>query len=419
MVVAGARGNEICHQRAPMKILEVNKFHYRRGGADHHFLDLCELLKKKGEDVAVFSMKDKRNERNQFEKYFVSNIEFGKLDWKFFSRPVRMIYSREAKRKIERLIGDFKPDIAHLHLIYHHLSPSILVALNNAKIPTILTIHDWKLICPNYQLFTQGEPCERCRGGKYYQCSLHKCVHNSCAQSMTATVEAYIHHAKKYYENYIDCLIAPSEFVKNKFIEFGWKAEKIVVLPHFISDRIQVLGSASVAPKEKNFVYVGRLSAEKGVDRLIDFWVQNRISYPLNIYGDGPLFNKIKKQAMKNSSIFVHGQVDREKVFEKLSDATAVIIPSACYETFGLVAIESWARGVPVVASNLGGLEELIKKSGAGVLFDWKSDNIVGALEKVDDFELRQKAIAYMREYHDSGEYFKKIMSIFSGLLSV
>lgn len=401
-----------------MKILEVNKFYYRRGGADHHFLDLCELLRKKGESVAVFSMRDKRNERNQYEKYFVSNIEFGKLDWKLFSRPFRMIYSREAERKIERLIRDFKPDIAHLHLIYHHLSPSILVALKKAKIPTVLTIHDWKLLCPNYKLFTQGELCERCRGGRYYQCSLHRCVHNSFAQSLTTTLEAYIHHAKKYYENYIDCLIAPSEFVRDKFIKFGWSARKIVVLPHFISDKIQLSGDAVPVPHEKNFVYIGRLSAEKGVDRLVDIWVKNKISYPLNIFGGGPLLNRIEKQAKNNSSIFIHGQVAREKVFEKLESATAVIIPSVCYETFGLVAIESWARGVPVVASRLGGLEELVKQSGAGVFFDWKADNFIKALEKVDKLEFRQRAVAYMRENHNSDDYFLKIMSIFSGLLS-
>jgi glycosyltransferase involved in cell wall biosynthesis len=401
-----------------MKILQVNKFFYRRGGADHHFLDLRELLEKNGEEVVVFSMQDKRNYPSIYEKYFVSYVEFGKLNIKSILNFFRIIYSCEAKRKISALIKKEKPEVAHLHLFYHHLSPSILSALKKANIPTVMTLHDWKAICPNYSLFTEGASCERCKGGRYIECAKHRCIHNSRAQSIWASFEAYLHHAKKYYENYIDLYIAPSEFVKDKFVEFGWPENKIRVLPHFLPLGFSILDEVLPAPVKPRFACVGRLSKEKGIDRLVQWWIKNNEQSELEIFGDGPLSGNIKKLINDSgiNNIHLRGQMPREKVYEAIQNITAVIVPSVGYETFGLSVIESMARGLPVVASNRGALSELISASGAGILFDWDKDNLKDALNKSSDTKLRINALNYMESHHRPEDYYLEVKKIYNQL---
>ncbi len=402
-----------------MTILQVNKFYYRRGGADHHFLDLIDLLEEKGERVCVFSMKDKRNFHSEYDKYFVSNAEFGRGGLKAILASGRLVYSCEAKKKIAKLIKDEQPDIAHLHLIYHHLSPSILVALKKAKIPTVMTLHDWKLICPAYSLFTEGDVCERCRGGHYVQCFKHRCIKNSRPASLIGTVEAYIHHAKKYYENYIDLLIAPSQFVKDKFISFGWPEEKIRLVRHFLPINFVRATQATEIPSESRFAYIGRFTEEKGVNKLVDFWINKNLPYVLDLYGDGPIKSKIIKKietSQLKSRIFVHGQKTREDIFAGLDHTTAIIIPSLSWETFGLTAIESFARGVPAIMSDRGALTELAKNSNAGILFDWDKNNLESALVEAGKQIYRDNAISYMSKNHLPDNYYKKIKEIYAEL---
>lgn len=403
-----------------MKILQINKFFYRRGGADHHFLDLCELLEEKGERVSVFSMRDRRNRPSIFEKYFVSNAEYGRFNPRSFLQPFRILYSLEAERKISALIAKEKPEVAHVHLIYHHLSPSVLVALKKAGVPVVMTIHDWKALCPNYTLFTEGSPCERCLGGKYIQCYKHRCIKNSPSMSLFAAAEAYFHHAKKYYENYIDVLIAPSQFVKDEFVHFGWPEDKIRVLPHFLPLGFSVSSLPPAVPREQRFVYVGRLSPEKGADKLVSWWLNNEPKIKLDVFGDGPLMPKIAAMISesKATNIILHGQVPREEIYMGLEDATAVILPSVAWETFGLAAIESWAHGLPVVASNRGAYSELVKRSHAGVLFDWDKDDLRSALNLSADPALRGRALAYMNENHTTLDYYEKLMKIYRELMS-
>lgn len=407
-----------------MKILQVNKFFYRRGGAEQHFFDLRDLLTSRGEEVIDFSMRDKRNEPSPFAEYFVANREFGRTNWRTLARPCKIIYSGEAKRKISRLIKATRPEVAHLHLIYHHLTPSILVALKKANIPTVMTIHDWKPLCPNYHLYTEGRPCVRCRGGHYWQAARHRCLRGSLPASALVALEAYYHHFRRYYEDYIDLLIAPSDFAKEMFVLFGWPEEKIEVLPHFLPAAIKPVSVPPPLPEERRFAYVGRLSPEKGVDRLVDFWIKEKIRYPLDLYGDGPLYETLGRALKKNSAaakkIRRLGRAPREQILARLDDYAAVIMPSVCYETFGLTAIEAWSRGVPVVANQLGSFVELLEKSGAGLLFDWSSGDrfLTEALEKIQSPAYRQRAVAYIKNNHRPDEYYRRLKQIYERLIA-
>ena len=404
-----------------MKILQINKFYYRRGGAENHFLDLCELLESRGDTVVPFAMKHPKNLATPYDKYFVSNIDLDKPGLSSLVRGGRIFYSFEAKRKISDLIGVEKPDIAHAHLIYHQLSPSILVALKKKKIPVVMTLSDWKLICPNYLLYTEDQICTRCKNKKYRQAWEHCCADNSCWKSAIIAAEAYFHHARRYYEDLVDVFIAPSEFVKKMFVDFGWPAEKIQVLPYFLSPKIKCVNKPSLAPEQPRFAFVGRLEKVKGIQELIESWVAQNIPYNLDVYGDGPLLAElkdfVKKTGQKN--IILHGFVDREEINKKIAkEITALIVPSIYYETFGLITIEAWAKGVPVLANDCGVLAELVKKSGAGLLFDVKSgDDLLEKLEKIQAPVYRERAVKYMSGNHGEGEYYERIIGVYKGLI--
>ncbi len=402
-----------------MKILQVNKFFYRHGGADHHFLDLSSLLARHGVEVGYFSMRDKRNLPTAFDKYFVKNIDFSRFNLSAVLNISKFFYSFEARRKIKELLDKFSPDAAHLHLIYHHLSPSILPALKERNIPIVMTVHDWNLICPNYWLFTQGKICERCRNKKFYQSVKYRCVKNSWWKSLLAAKAAYLHESWQIYQKNIDLLIAPGEFVKNEMVKFGWPRKKIKVLHHFLPTDIQKVSAPAPLPREVRFAYVGRLTEEKGIGRLVDFWLARDIPYHLEIFGDGEMYKEIfgKIKNSGNQQITMHGHVAREKVIERLKDFTAVIIPSIWYEVFGLTSIEAWSQGVPVIASNLGTLKELCERSKAGILFDWSDENsLKKALHNIQDTRYRRRAVEYMRENHLPEEYLGSLFEIYREL---
>ncbi len=403
-----------------MKILQINKFYYRKGGADQHFLDLVSLLKEQGNEVSVFSMRDKNNEKTEDEKYFVSHREFGKFNLNAYLRPLKTIYSYEAKRKITKLIKDKKPEIAHLHLIYHHLTPSILPVLKKNKIPVVATIHDWKYLCPNYLLFTQDKVCDRCKGGKYINCFKYRCLHGSLPQSFLATMEAYFHHAKKYYENYIDLYIAPSEFVRNKFIEFGYPAKKIIVLPHFLPNEfLKIKKGNTPTSLPLSFAYVGRLSPEKGIVRLGQIWLEQNIPYRLEIFGSGPEEEKIKKIVEKSHGKIVwHGFMPRKDIFKNYGRFCATISPSVCYETFGLSVLESLSFDVPAIVNSLGGLQEFTRKTPAVLGFDMeKPETLLPTLQKSLEPKIREEAIKFCLNYPTMKDYYQKITATYQSLL--
>ncbi len=220
-----------------MKILEINKFNFRKGGADKHFLDVIALLESKGHKVAVFSMAHPRNEKSFWEKYFLSEVGYTREYslWQKIKGVGRMFYSFEAKRKINKLLDDFQPDIVHIHNIYHQLSPFILFEIKKRNIPIVMTVHDYKLINPNYNLYLNGKIYNRCQKEKYWQCFIDKCVKNSYLVSLIATLEAYWHNSwLKTYQKNIDLFIVPSNFVKNILTNYKIiNKKKIIILPHF------------------------------------------------------------------------------------------------------------------------------------------------------------------------------------------
>jgi len=354
-----------------MRILQVNKFFYLRGGAERHFLELIKLLEAKGNEVIPFAMKDERNLPSKYSKYFPSQVDLDnpKYSLRSLRSAGRLIYSCEAKQQIGKLIKDTQPNIAHLHNIYHQLSPSILGAIKKKKLPIVMTLNDYKLICPNYRLFTEGAPCERCRRHKYYEATIHRCLKNSFGASALATAEMYIHHnIFKFYEKYVDCFIAPSQFIRDKFIAWGWDKKKIIVLPYFLDEAEYDI----YREPEDYFVYFGRLDPVKGLDLLLEVMRELPASMKLKIIGQGEEESWLKARAtslgLKNVEFM--GQQKGEKLKEIIARARFSILPSIWYEVFGLSLAETNALSRPVIGARLGGIPEVILDGQNGLLFN-------------------------------------------------
>lgn len=369
-----------------MRILNVNKFYYLRGGAERYYFALTKLLESQGHDVIPFSMQDERNFPSSFSKYFVSNLELGKPGLKMVRQAGRTLWSKEARAKLSSLLDAMPVDLAHLHLIYHHLSPSILPLLRERGIPTVMTLHDYKIICPNYLLYTEGLPCERCKGHRYYNAVLHRCLKRSVPVSALAALETSLHKVLGVYENQIDLLIAPSQFVKNEFVKFGQAPQRIVVIPHFIDPSFLSASQEianSVRKEEPYLLYFGRLSSEKGIDRLLETFYIYKPKLRLKIAGNGPLLAWIQdyiKGRGLSGRVELLGHLDTNNLRRVIAGAAATVVPSRVYETFGFSALESIALGTPVAGFAMGALPEIVTPD-------------VGRLVPLDDRAALAKAI--------------------------
>ncbi|MFA6417092.1 MAG: glycosyltransferase [Patescibacteria group bacterium] len=370
-----------------MRILQVNKFHYARGGADKYYLSLGKALEQAGNEVAYFSMQHPKNEVTPYAKYFVSRLSFNEGGFKDkLKSPGRMIYSLEAKRKFKKLVADFKPEIIHIHNIYHQLSPSILDVAKKAGIPVVMHVHDYKLICPNYQLFAHGEICEACKPHKYYKCAQKKCFKDSRSKSFLAALEMYLHHSVlKIYERNITTFITPSAFMKSKLVEWGWPAVKIKVIVNPFDAQMSLSLNEEIPPLEKYLLYFGRLSEEKGLKTLIE--AAALTGAKLKFVGDGPQKIELDTLAKKiNAHLEFLGFKSGEELKQLILKARAVVIPSIWLENMPLSLLEALSLGKVVIASNIGGIPEIIKDGDNGLLFI--PGNIKDLVRKINDLDV-------------------------------
>jgi hypothetical protein len=200
-----------------MKILLINKYFYIKGGAENSFFETGRLLENKQHEVVYFSMQDKRNFESVFAPHFISNVNYDSSRWQDkFKAAGRLLYSWEARHNLEGLIKQEKPDIAHLNNIYHQISPSIIHSLKKYRIPIVMTLRDYKVVCASYSLIHQNKICEACTQGRYYQIFRRGCVKNSRAKSFLNTLEMYLHHKFLKIYDLVDTFISPSLFFKEQ-----------------------------------------------------------------------------------------------------------------------------------------------------------------------------------------------------------
>jgi len=356
-----------------VRVLHIHKFFRPGSGAESYLFDLSALLESLGHEVIHFSMADPANHPSPQSRYFVSPMNYRGISVaKGLGKASRIlgktVYSFESKRKLAALLRDLRPDLAHLHIIDHHLSPSILHALRDARIPVVQTVHDYKLICPNYQLYVPrtGEICERCLPGKFYHCAGQRCMKDSAAASLLVTGAMYLHKAMRIYEDNVAAFLCSSDFLRRKLEQGGMPTDKLWPMPLYLDlARIQ-----SKAEPAEYIVYAGRLVPEKGIGTLLRA-MKALPQVRLVLLGDGPGRDTFEAQARELGleNVDFAGFLSGADYAQRFASARLLVLPSELYETFGLVVWEANALGIPAVGSRIGGIPEAILEGETGLLF--------------------------------------------------
>ncbi|MBZ0252630.1 MAG: glycosyltransferase family 4 protein, partial [Candidatus Methylomirabilis sp.] len=366
-----------------MDILFVNKFYHVAGGGERYMFRLKELLERSGDRVIPFSTQHARNEASVYGEFFLPEVDLD-MGGKSLGEKLRLganaVWWPEAARRMEALLKEARPELAHVHNIHNHVSPAVLPPLRRAGIPVVQTLHDYQLICPHWRFYSQGEVCESCKTHKYVMTTVRNCK-GSRAASLLATIEAYAHWMLGVFEKSVDHWIAPSEFLRRKFVEYGTPESKITTLPYFID----------VAHYEPNYepgeevLFTGRLAEGKGIETLIRAMARVK-PIRLRIVGDGPLradLEAVKKEAGADNVEFA-GWIDGDAFFDAVRAARFVVVPSEWWEIFGIVAIEAFACGKPVIAARSGGLTEVVDEGETGALYEpGDADALAAAIEKM------------------------------------
>ncbi|SDH36104.1 MULTISPECIES: glycosyltransferase family 4 protein [unclassified Duganella] len=348
------------------RLLSINNYHYRRGGSDVVYLEHAALMQEQGWDNAFFSMHHPQNMATPWSEYFVGEIEYGHaytLTQKL-AMASKVVYSREAQRQLTRLLDGYRADVAHLHCIYHHLSPSILSTLEQAGVPMVMTAHDLKIACPAYKMYNQQGVCERCKGGKLSNVLTHRCVRGSLAASAIVMVESSVHRWLNSYQGKLSKVVVPSRFFMEKFVEWGWPRERFAYIPNYVD-------ASRFTPDYRPgdyFLYFGRLVAEKGVATLMRAAVAAGV--PLKLVGTGPLDAELRALAAQlGGDISFLGYRAGAALHDLVRGARAVVLPSEWYENAPMTVLESFALGKPVIGAAIGGIPELVTDDATGWTF--------------------------------------------------
>lgn len=418
-----------------MEVLLVNKFFYEKGGTERYFFLLTQALERRGHDVVHFSMQHPNNRPSPYAGYFVAPKDYdtprgvsGAV-----AHVASFIRSREAARNIRALIRAFPPRVAHLHNIYHQITPSILKELEAAGVPVVMTLHDYKLVCPNYSLFAGGEFCYRCKGGRFYNAPLTRCSGGSFSRSALLAFEAYWQRMSGVYKS-VRKFIAPSRFMRDVIAGArvaGPDADGVVYLPGFLppagdqAESSDAAGDGGGAEFPETYVlYFGRLSPEKGIHTLLEA-AGERPNIPFVICGDGPDSARLRRMAEAGGlgNVLFTGYVQKPRLEGIVKRARVVVLPTLSPENAPFTVLESAAAGVPVIVSDMGGLPEMAEIVGGWVFRRGDCDDLK---TKIDDVwsnperarEIGAKGGEAARGYFDREKHVDALESIYREVLS-
>jgi glycosyltransferase involved in cell wall biosynthesis len=332
-----------------MKILLIHNRYQQPGGEDTVFQAEKALLKRYDHEVVTYVEDNARLEG-------VNPLKVA----------VNAIWSREAQRNIRKLIEQTRPDVVHFHNTFLRISPAAYYVVKDLGLPVVQTLHNYRLICPGALLMRDGKVCEDClRKIVPWPGVVHGCWRNSRSGTTVVAAMLTFHNILRTWENQVDVYIALTEFARKKFVQGGLPAEKIVVKPNFVHP------DPGDGEHKGNFaLFVGRLSAEKGIRTMLSA-LRVLKSVPLKVVGDGPLMAEVKAQIERERlGIEVLGRRPREEVFSLMRQASFLVFPSEWYEGFPMTIAEAFACGLPVLASRLGAMAELVEDGRTGLLFE-------------------------------------------------
>lgn len=327
----------------PYPVLVVHNAYQQRGGEDAVVEAEVSLLRQHGHPV---------------HEYRRNNDDIKQMA--YADAAMQALWSRRTTREVASLIQAHRPALVHVHNSFPLVSPSVYWAAASHRLPVVQTLHNFRLICPQAMLLRDGKVCEDCVGKLPWRAVQHACYRGSTAQSFVAASVLQGHRLLGTWQHKVTRYIALNDFCRQRFIEGGLPAERIRVKPNF-------LDLPTVAPRPRNgFLFVGRLSAEKGLKTLVEAMSLSHPDCRLTVIGSGPEAGQIEGRAR----IEMLGQQPRSKVIEAMRSATAVVVPSIWYEAFPLVIVEAQACGTPVICSRIGAMPSLVAHKATGLHFN-------------------------------------------------
>ncbi|MEC4685699.1 MAG: glycosyltransferase family 4 protein [Nitrospirota bacterium] len=347
--------------------MQINNYHYIRGGAERYYFEVTRLLEEHGHRVHCFSVKHESNLESPYSKYFGRPMSFdsGQGVVTKLGTALRMLYSFENNKLMRRLLSDYKVDIAHAHNIYHRVCPSVFDVLRKHKIPVVMTLHDYKLGCSTYNFYRDNHICTECLTAGRYRVVKNRCTKGSLTQSLFHYLEAEVHGLLDIYGKNVTFFICPSLFSLKKHAEIGVDEKKLVHIPNFIN-------IAAYEPDYESHDYIlfaGRLSAEKGIRTLLD--AVRGIDVLVRIVGEGPGGDEYRAYAKdkKINNVVFEGYKTGEDLINLFRNAAFLVLPSEWYENAPMTVLEAFAYGKPVVGSDIGGIPEMVVEGKTGLLF--------------------------------------------------
>lgn len=405
-----------------MRILQINQCHYPRGGADVVYLNHIKLLKEKGHDVAEFSSVSEKDLSSDYSEFFVQSNDLRKASiLKKISSIGPYLYNREAEKKLKELIKKFKPDVAHVHLFYGKLSVSTLKALSDEKIPTIHTVHDYKILCPvNTLLDSSQSLCNECVSGSVISCVKKKCSDDSLLQSAVVAAEALMWKKIIHPTKFINHYHFVSEFCKNEHEKyFPEISNKSTVIYNYSPVEFNLV---KLDNYKKYFLYFGRLSHEKGVMTLLKSWLNLPDNFKLLVVGDGSIKNDLIsfKESNNLKNVEFLGYKSGEDLCKLVSNALFVIVPSEWFENNPMTIIESYKLHTPVIGASIGGIPEIIIPEKTGFIFkSGDSDHLSQVIKKAwhldkDAYDFMMTSCSgFFEENFSENNYYKSIIDVY------
>ncbi|GHT69029.1 glycosyl transferase [Bacteroidia bacterium] len=411
-----------------MNILMANWAWYPTGGDWTYIHSIIDIYKSQGHTIIPFSMHHDKNLYTIYNRYFVDNINYRDLSSKInlksgYKIATKTIYSFEAKKKIELLLNENSVDIVQLNSITNSITPSIIPVIKKRKIPIVWRILDYKLICPNATLYRydDAQTCEVCKKHKYYNCIIHKCKKQSLLASIVAAMGGYFYAIHPYYKD-VDIFLFQSEFTRDMFVKFGYDVNrtKIIENPYDCSSV-----NKSNSAEENYILYFGRLDKEKGVMTLIEA-MKTILDIELKIIGNGDEYKNcmdyIKINHLKNVSLL--GPKWGKELELILKDCRFVVVPSEWHEPSPYVVLQAFSHCKPVIASNMGGLNDLITSDVNGLFFN--AGNSIDLTSKINDLWrhpekiqiLGNNARKMVETIHNPQRYYDFTMQLFSELIN-
>ena len=404
-----------------LKILQINKYHYIRGGSDSVYFNTTNLLREHGHEVIHFAMDFSENEPSSESNYFASNNDFTKQSVieKIANIP-SFFYNKDAEERLRKLIEIEKPDIAHLHIFYGSLTSSILKVLKEHKIPIVISVHDYKFVCSAY-LFLNGknEVCEKCEGKKHYQAIINNCVKGSRLFSTVFALEAYYRDTFYPIDKMFDRLIFVSKF--SATIHNKYKQELKNITSHIYN--FDPLLNTKIANDRKGeyFLYSGRLSKEKGLKTLVQAF-SKLPNVKLKIAGTGEEMEVLRSLSTDNIEFL--GFLKGQELQNAILNASFVVTPSEWYENNPMAVIEALTLGKPVIGANIGGIPEIVIENTSGFLFSAGSEQELRStvlkaeqLSENDYSKLSVTSRKFAEEHFSPAKHYDGLIKLYSDLL--